>query len=126
MKLNKELKDTIYEKLNEVDTNTFYGLATPKFIEETKELNYIVYGWSGFKKNSIDRIDYYSVVIVRENFVPAEDIDKVIKSMTSIKGVRLADQQANNQYVTEGNTNTIIEITSVHFATVTKGYYAIS
>lgn len=123
--MNEELKNKIYEKLKEIDSNVFYGLATQEFLKKTPELNYIVYGNSGFNKSSTsknDLVDYFSVVIVRENYVLDRTRQDVIRKMLEIPGIRLADEKADNAYIRKGNTDILIEALTIPFAKFRKGY----
>lgn len=123
--MNETLKQMIYEKLQKIDENVFYGLATQEFLSNAKELNYIVYGSDGFIKSStskIDLIDYFSVAIIRENFILDETRQSVIKKILEIPGIRLADDKAQNSYVRKGNTDILLEILVITFAKSRKGY----
>lgn len=123
--MNEELKNKIYEKLTEVDPNVFYGLATQTFLKNVSELNYIVYGNSGFNKSSTsknDLVDYFSVAIVRENYVLDQTRQEVIKKILEIPGIRLADEKADNAYIRKGNTDILLEILTIPFAKFRKGY----
>ena len=84
--LNENLKKIIYESLLKIDSNTFYGLAPQKFIREANKLDYIVYGSAGFSKagtSGKDLVDYFSVSVIREDFVP-EEIKQTAVSVWSL------------------------------------------
>ena len=123
--MTEDLKEKIYNKLIEIDSNVFYGLATQNFLNNTPELNYIIYSGNGFSKASskIDLVNYFTVSVIRENFVPDDTVQKVIFKMLSIPGIRLSDEKAENNYIRKGNTDTLIEITSITFAIPRKGYF---
>lgn len=123
--LNENLKKIIYESLLKIDSNTFYGLAPQKFIREANKLDYIVYGSAGFSKagtSGKDLVDYFSVSVIREDFVPEEIKQKVISEMIALPGIRLADKDANVNYLCKGSTDVLIEILTITFSKARIGY----
>ena len=111
------MRDKIKNVLLEIDSNLYYGMVPEN--EDIAVWNYLVFGKKKLKKagtNGIDITDYYSVTIVREDFIPDELVLEVIDKMTSIPGIRLADGDCNYEYTTKGNTNLIVEVLSIYFS----------
>lgn len=116
------MHNEIKEKLEQIDYNIFYGLV-PKGCE-IEEWNYLVFGKKKLRKSGtsgIDLTDYYSVTIVRENYIPDDLVFKIIQAMRSIPGMRLSDDECNYEYTTKGNTNLVVEILSIYFTKAKKG-----
>lgn len=123
--MNKETKTKVYEELIKIDKNTFFGLADETFLKNTKSLDYIVYGPAGFSKagtSGTDLTDYFTVAIIRENFVSDDLKQNVIRSMLSIPGIRLADKDAQSSFMKKGNTDTLVELLIITFAKARRGY----
>lgn len=112
--------DDIKQRLEEIDSRVFYGMVD-NAVRETI-WDYIVFNRANIKttanKNGFS--DYYDVHIVRENFIP-EGIDgEVIEKMLTIDGMRLAGTDGTYSYVQKPNTNTVVEMLSLHFVRARK------
>lgn len=116
-----EFRETIENKLKEIDTNVYYG-RVPEDIENQK-WNYIVFGKNKLTKNDkndIDLQDSYWISICRENFIPDETIISVINSLKSISGFRLSTSGGDYDYVFKKNTDLVVEIVTVIFTRTLK------
>lgn len=110
----------IKEKLQEIDQNVFYGVVDPVMRETV--WNYIVFYRKTTKpnENKTGYSYYFTVNIVREDFVP-EGLDvTVIEKMCSIPGMRLAGTDMQYTYVLKPNTNVVVEMLSIDFVKVVK------
>lgn len=111
----------IKEKLLEVDPIVFYGMVDNS-IRETV-WNYTVFERKRIaintNKNSFSY--YFTVHIIRENFIP-EGIDRtVISKVCEIPGMRVADNDPVFTYVAKPNTNVVVEMLSIDFVRPMKG-----
>ena len=107
--------DEIKTKLEEIDPNTFYGMADKSM--KDKLWNYIVFERSSLKPNS-NKTSFtttYSVHIIREDFIPDGLEEEVINKMLEIDGMRLAGNDGTYDYTAKPNTNVVIEMFSVDF-----------
>lgn len=115
------MRNKIKEKLLEVDKTVYYGLVP----SNVKDLpwDYIVFGQKRLRKkdgNSTDLQGYWYVTIVRENFIPDDDVFTVIKKLNEISGLRLADGECSFVYTTKGNTDDVVEILELQFTRTLK------
>lgn len=111
----------IKEKLLEVDPVVFYGMVD-KSIRETV-WNYTVFERKriSISQNKTSFSYYFTVRIIRENFVP-EGLDRtVISKVCEIPGMRLADNEPTFDYVAKPNTNIVVEMLSIDFVRAVKG-----
>ncbi len=111
----------IQTKLQELDGNVYYG-AVDNSRKETK-WNYIVFDRQkmSVSTNKTGYSYYFSVHIVRENFIPEGFEKTVIDKMLEIDGMRLASSDGIYDYVTKPNTNIVVEMFSVDFVKPIKG-----
>ena len=110
----------IKEKLQEIDPNVFYGMVDPVMRESIWD--YIVFNRKPTKpnENKTGYSYYFTVNIVRENFIP-EGLDlTVIKKMLEIPGMRLAGNEMPYEYVAKPNTNVVVEMLSIDFVKPVK------
>lgn len=109
------LLNDIREKLEEKDDNVFYGMVDPKMRET--EWNYTVFERKklGFNENKTSASRYFTVHIVREEFIPEGFEMEVIKKVLEIPGMRLTSQDGEYTYVTKPNTNIVVEMFSIDF-----------
>lgn len=110
----------IEEKLRELDDNVFYG-AVDNSMRETV-WNYTIFQRNPTKRNpnKTGYSYYFSVHVVRENFIP-EGLDiEYIKKMEEIQGIRLADAEMQYNYTVKPNTNVIVEMLSMTFVRPVK------
>lgn len=114
------LLEDIQTKLNEIDSNVFYGMADEEKV--SNEWNYIVFmrralSISDQKQGYSDR---YAVAIIRENFIPEELVDQTIDKMLEIKGMRIASPDCQYSYVKKPNTNVVVELLTIEFVKARK------
>ena len=112
--------ETIKEKLQEVDPNVFYGMVDPVMRETVWD--YIVFNRKITKPGS-DRTGYshyFTVNIVRENFIPEGFDLTVIEKMREIPGMKLAGTDMEYNYTAKPNTNTVVEMFSIDFVRAVK------
>lgn len=112
--------DEIKTKLEEVDPRVCYGMVYDSFNKTAWD--YIVFNRTKFKStgNKTGYADGYDVHIIRENFIP-EGIDiEVVEKMTSIHGMRLADEEGTYNYVQKPNTDIVVEMLTLHFVRARK------
>lgn len=84
--------------------------------------DYIVFMRTSLSPNESKRslADGFTVAIVMEEFVPDDLASDVIKAMTGLPGVRLAQSGGTYQYTTKPNTDTVIEILMLDFVKPSK------
>lgn len=112
--------DAIKAKLEEVDPVVFYGMVDDRMRETVWD--YIVFNRKPTKigANRTGYSYYFSVNIVRENFVP-EGLDLlVIEKMLEIPGMRLAGNDMEYAYTAKPNTNVVVEMLSIDFVRPVK------
>ena len=112
--------EEIKQKLEEVDQLVYYGMVDDSVRETVWDYTVFnrVITRPAANKNGFS--DYFDVHIVRENFIP-EGIDAdVIEKMLSIDGMRLAGTDGTYTYVQKPNTNTVVEMLSLHFVRARK------
>ncbi len=107
-------------KLKLTDPLVYYGAAWKH--KEDLPLNYTVFNRVNIKANNnkTSKSTYFAVHIVRENYVPEDEEDKVIANVTSIDGVRLADIDIAFNYDKKPNTNEVVEIMTIYFVRAKK------
>lgn len=112
--------ETIKNKLLEIDPNVFYGMVDNSMRESVWD--YIVFNRKPTKAatNRTGYSYYFSVNIVRENFIP-EGLDlTVISKMLEIDGMRLAGTDMEYNYTAKPNTNNVVEMLSIDFVKAVK------
>ena len=107
--------DDIQAALETVDDQVFYGAAHN--IPTSGPWEYIVFARQSLSHNAnitsfTDRIE---VVIVRESYVPVEDIYSVMQAMTAIPGVRLAQDDCRFDAIYKPDTDDCVEAVSIPF-----------
>lgn len=110
----------IKNKLLEVDSNVFYGMVDNEMQETV--WNYIVFERKriAINPNKTGFSYYFTVHIIRENFIP-EGLDRtVIEKMQEISGMRLAGDYPTFEYVAKPNTNVVVEMLSIDFVRSVK------
>ena len=114
------LLNEIQTKLEEIEPRVYYGMVD-KAVRET-EWNYIVFNRTPLKitGNCTGYSDGFDVHIIRENYIP-EGLDvAVINKMREISGVRVAGDNHEYTYIQKPNTNTVVEMLSLHFTRARK------
>ena len=112
--------EEIKAKLEEIDTNVFYGMVDDSMRETL--WNYIVFNRVRLSANANKTgfSDYYSVHIIRENWIPEGLDTEVINKMLEIDGMRLAGNEGTYNYILKPNTNTVVEMLSLDFVKARK------
>lgn len=105
----------IKENLQEIDDNVFYGMVDNSMRETL--WNYIVFERKKMtaSQNRTGYSSYYSVHIIREEYIPEGLEFSVINKMLEIAGMRLAGSEGTYTYIQKPNTNTVVEMFSVDF-----------
>lgn len=113
--------DDVKKTLKEIDPIVYYGLVPSRLTDENgEEVNvwdYIVFNRAKLKNhnNKTSYSDRFEVHIVREEYVP-EGIDvDVIKRLTALPGVKLADEDGTYDYMMKPNTDTVVEMLTLTF-----------
>ena len=112
--------DDIRTKLLEVDPNVMYGAFDKSFNEPI--MDYIVFNRNniGINKDKTSYSYYFSVHIVREEYIP-EGLDRiVIAKMLEIPGMRLSEEKPVYDYSMKPNTNVVLEMLSIDFVKPVK------
>ena len=109
------LLNDIKEKLQEIEPNVFYGMVDP-VMRET-EWNYSVFERKklSFNENKTSASQYFTLHIIREEFIPEGLEFEMIKKVLEIPGMRLSSQDGEYDYVAKPNTNTVVEMFSIDF-----------
>jgi hypothetical protein len=104
----------IKEKLKEIDNNVFYGMVDNSMKETL--WNYIVFNRNklSINQNKTSNSEYYSIHIIRENFIPEGLEIEVVNKMLEINGFRVVGDGTYN-YVEKPNTNVVVEMFSIDF-----------
>lgn len=112
--------EDIQKKLKEVDDNVFYGMVDSSM--QATIWDYIVFNRTTMKANpnKTGYTDYFTVHIIRENWIPEGFEAEVINKMLEINGMRLAGNDAVYSYVPKPNTNVVIEMLSIDFMKAKK------
>lgn len=105
----------IEKTLKELDNNVYYGISTH---DEECEWNYIVFNRKKIKpssKNLLGFTDYYSITIVRENYIPEGFEREVIEKIEKDTMLKIADNEYMYNYLIKPNTNTVVELLTMDF-----------
>lgn len=107
----------IESKLKEVEKAVYYGLA-----DERNQWNYIVFSRKKMTRsqNKTGNTMYYSVAIVRENYIEEGIEEKIIKKLEEIPGMKRAQNDISYSYVKKPNTNIVIEVAEIIFCKAVK------
>jgi hypothetical protein len=110
----------IQTKLKELDEHVFYGMVDNSM--QKTLWNYIVFNRTTMKasQNKTGYTDYYTVHIIREEWIPEGFEIDVINKMLEINGMRLAGNDAVYSYVPKPNTNIVVEMLSIDFMKAKK------
>lgn len=112
--------DDIKNKLEEIEPKVYYGMVDGEARETA--WNYIVFNRTKLNPsaNKTGYSDLYDVHIIRENFIP-EGVDlEVIRKMREIDGVKETSEGGTYNYVQKPNTNTVVEMLTLHFVRARK------
>lgn len=110
----------IKQKLEEIDSHVFYGMVDDSM--QKTLWNYIVFNRNVMKENQnrTGYTDYYTVHIIREEWIPEGLEIEVINKMLEINGMRLSGADAIYTYVPKPNTNIVVEMLSIGFMRAKK------
>ena len=110
----------IQTKLKELDEHVFYGMVDNS-MQETL-WNYIVFNRQKIveNKNKTGYTYYYTVHIIREEWIPEGFEIDVINKMLEINGMRLTGNDPVYSYVPKPNTNIVVEMLSIDFMKAKK------
>ena len=113
--------DDIKTKLEEIDSNVFYGIVDDSMRETV--WNYIVFERKNMSisPNKTGASIFYTVHLIREDFIPEGLELKVIGKMKEIPGMHVSAEGGTYEYVQKPNTNVVIEMFSVSFVKPFKG-----
>lgn len=103
----------IHDALAAVGEAAYYGLARPK---DGDRWNYTVFHRVKDTKSSTktSQTEYFRVAIVREVFVPDEDIEKVADAVLTVAHVKPTDIDTEYEYAIRSNGQ-VVESASVMF-----------
>lgn len=112
--------DEIQQKLKEVDDHVFYGMVDNSM--QKTFWNYIIFNRTSMKANPnrTGYTDYFTVHIIREEWIPEGLEIDVINKMLEINGMRLAGNDSVYSYVPKPNTNIVVEMLSIDFMKAKK------
>ena len=112
--------EDIEKVLQEFDPSVYYGMVHSRNPET--EWNYIVFDRISIRhsENKTSASDYFDVHIIRENYVP-EGIDfEIIEKLCALPGVKLSGEACSFNYVQKPNTDTVVEMLTIHFVRARK------
>lgn len=112
--------NTIKNKLKELDNNVYYGIVDPKIRETIWDCIVFARVRPSYNTNLTSCSDHYDVCIIRENYIPEGFDLEVIRKMKEIDGVRLAQEDGSFDYLQKPNTNTVVEMLTLHFVRARK------
>ncbi len=110
----------IEKALKELDSNIYYGMSTH---DELSNWDYIVFNRKKMKpssKNLLGFTDYYSITIVRENYIPEGFELKVIEEIEKNTKLKIANNEYMYNYVIKPNTNIVVELLTIDFIMAKK------
>lgn len=110
----------IKEKLLEIDPVVFYGAVDSNKVETVWD--YIVFERKVTKPsaNQTGYSHYFTVRIIRENFVPEGMEMTVIEKMKEIPGMKLASNDFTYDYTVKPSTDAVVEMLSIDFVRAVK------
>lgn len=110
----------IKNKLEEIDEHVYYGAVDTEM--RSYAWNYIVFDRVRMASsvNKTGYSDYFDVHIVRENFIEDGLAEQIIEKMLEINGMRGASADSVYEYVVKPNTNTVVEMLTLHFVRARK------
>jgi len=110
----------IKDKLLEVDPIVYYGMVDTAQREMAWDYTVFERTKITFNQNKSGRSYYFTVHIIRENFIPAGYEVTVIDKVCEIAGMRVSGDPTF-QYVPKPNTNVVVEMLSIDFVLPVKG-----
>lgn len=115
-----EILDEIYTKLKTLNDNVWYGMTED--ITNLDELDYLVFfrDYTTYYQEKKSFSDYYTVAIVKENYIPVDYFLQVVEVMESITGMKVSNDNINYDYTKKPNTDVTIEIATINFVKARK------
>lgn len=104
----------------EVDPVVYYGRVDDSQREMAWDYTVFERTKIGFSQNKSGRSYFFTVHIIRENFIPEGFEVTVIDKVCEIPGMRVSGEPAF-QYVPKPNTNVVVEMLSIDFVLPVKG-----
>lgn len=104
-------------KLETLDSNVYYGLC----IDEQAVWDYTVFYRDSMRANvnKTSYSDYYTIAVVRENYID-EDLElQYIDAIADLDGFRLGGD-VSFSYVRKTNTKTVVEIMTIPIVRMKK------
>ena len=110
----------IYEKLSTLNSNVWYGMSEE--VTNLDTLDYIVFfrDYTTYYQEKKSFSDYYTIAIVKENYIEEDYFLQVIEKMEEIKGMKVTNDNINYDYTKKPNTDVIIEIATINFVKARK------
>lgn len=112
--------DEIKAKLEEVDTNVYYGMVDEAIRETVWDCTVFARTKLKATANKTGYTDGYDVLIIRENFIPDGTDLEIISKMLEIDGMRLSSEDGVYTYIQKPNTNIVVEMLALHFVRARK------
>lgn len=115
----------IEKTLKELDKNVYYGMSTHN---EESDWNYIVFNRKKMRpssKNLLGFTDYYSITIVRENYIPEGFELELIEKIENNTKLKISNNEYMYNYAIKPNTNTVVELLTIDFVRPKKRVEAI-
>lgn len=123
--------DDIKSKLLELQTENrdsfgeavIYGRATSDNVPA--KWNYITFNRTIIKRsgtNSNDYNEYFQINLVHEDYVPEENVYKIITKLGEITGLKLASNDIEFNYIVKNRTDMVVEVATITFTHPVKGY----
>lgn len=97
-----------------------YGMATS--VNPEDPWNYVVFNRQTIRSNNGNAlVDRINVALVREGYVPDEDIDAVVETISALPGIKFDfKSEITFDYTVKGNTNALIEMAVIPFTHARK------
>lgn len=114
------LLEQIEQCLSQFNIPVYYGRS---FAKQNDAWNYIVFNRQFINKTGTSRCDInyqYQVHIIMENYIDEDFEIQVIKALQNDVKLRLTGQAQFN-YVTKGQTDTVVEMLTLTFTRTSKG-----
>lgn len=112
--------DEIKEALLSVDPVVFYGAVDDSMRETVWDYTVFERSKIAFSQNRTGASYYFSVHVIRENFIPVGLENDVIEKMLAIPGMRLAGNDPAFEYVQKPGTNIVVEMLTIEFVLPVK------
>lgn len=111
----------IEEALSSIHDEVWYGMVMR--LPAASPWNYTVF-WrdsTSVSPNLTSKVDRFSVMVVRENFVPEAELGRVVEAMRGIPGMKLdAGSAVEYGYGTKPDSSDVIESMTVKFVRGSK------